>query len=81
MKNMKGNKQTKEIIINRKFKMAVIGPNMAVIMANVKVREFYSLVNKRYSYISKIPTKFENEERGAEKVIFYKANKNEVENH
>lgn len=57
MKNMKGNKQTKEIIINRKFKMAVIGPNMSVIMANVKVREFYSLVNKRYSSISKITYK------------------------
>lgn len=51
MKNMKGNKQTKEIIINRKLKMAGIGPNMSVIMGNAKVRKFYSLVNKRYSYI------------------------------
>ena len=40
----------KEIIINRKLKMAGIGPNMSVIVGNVRIRKVFSLVTKRYSY-------------------------------
>lgn len=31
--------------------MAGIDPNMSVITENVRIRKFYSLVTKRYSYI------------------------------
>lgn len=34
--------------------MAGIGANMAVVMGTIRIRKFYSLVTKRYSYIIKI---------------------------